>query len=102
MTKKTTRPIIIDAATIAAIEAQQAAGATRQQAADALGISLSSVAQHWKKRGVDVESTRQAVIKRLIAGESVDAIAAALDVSAATVRRYRREATGPRPYNRKS
>ena len=94
------RPKTITPELIANIKAAQQKGLTRQETADLYGIGLSTVHQHYERtqRGNRPKADRAAVLARLEAGESVEAIAEAEGISAATVRRYRREAKGARPY----
>lgn len=97
--KKPGRPTSIDAE---AVLACQAKGMTQQQTADHLGISLSGVRANWKRAEGHGRPSPQAeeIASRLAAGEKPEAIAAALGISASTVRRHRRTVEGARPYKK--
>lgn len=84
------RPQTIDAAAVAACQAQ---GMTQTQAAQALNVSLSSVRKYWKK-GAPGNRTGSAYAEQIAAGvaagESDRVIAERLGVAVSTVNRQRR------------
>lgn len=96
------RPSIVDGD---AVRALQSEGKTQRETAVLLGISLSTVQTNWARadKAGRPRIKQQEIIDRLKAGETPNAIADALDISVATVRRAKRELTGvTRPYRKKS
>ena len=86
------RPKTVDPAAVRECQAQ---GMTQAQTAEHLDISLPAVRMHWEKATTAGRPTKGAEIaERLAAGERVGDIAAALGVSAATIRRHRRAING--------
>lgn len=79
------------------VHAQQAAGMTQAQAAEALGVSLSTVRKHWHKqqRG-SVSPYADQIAAMLTTGKTDKEIAEATGASLATVCRHRRKTEGAR------
>lgn len=79
------------------VHERQAAGMTQAQAAEALGVSLSTVRAHWHKqpRG-SVSPYADQIAAQIAKGKTDKEIAEATGASVATVCRHRRKIEGAR------